>query len=702
MMSEQKKLKPKTTDINKILTNGAKAITKRKARSQSSSRSLANRFSESNYFSNRVLKKQDIAALIMGKKGKLKSSIATSDHLKNSNWQQDIQSEQETGAEDEDNSEFFSYTSSKAFHKRKLTYDKVLSCEIAVERVKNSHLYFKYIPMIKEQYEQILNTEIKNQYLTRFEKLNRCITSSQTVEEKYKLCKFFRRHKELNTTLWEYASIPPEFNFEEAENNEEDFRLTLSDLNSLHDTDKEYYSDQLLACSMLSETILPKSRSNSNTDIHTEVKVEKVIENNQCYSSSDLELDMTGIYEIEDSDDGMSEPLFPQANTITQGIGSSVSEGVTTTFSEKSNLPFRVYNDTNDDIIVTNVTETKNKIFQTPSKCNSNTSNVSKASITKDNYTSEEIIEIIEIPGTPSPQNDRLSLRLLSKDLTDATDTYSNIQQINDDELFYRRQKQDFSKLSLKELKKQMDDWGFKPCRSRAENIEILNSCNVYLPIQKAMPSLKHGQQRTAKDPSEVGEILGEITNTHTNTTKKLPKTIRQIEALSTGDLKSLVVSFGFKPVRSRTEMIELVKECCLKDNCKMPKGSLNHIKKTSINSEKSTANSTISSSSGNSPAGTLVESVYSAETTQVDLESPSQVLETEDLDGKISQRISEALKTQEYFNEIWVKILTYQPLDLEEFCKSLNTRLTMYLSTKFVREWCDKHGITTTTANSK
>lgn len=712
MMMSEKKPKSKAKDINTILTNGARAIKKRKARPQSSSRSLANRFSESNYFKNSVLNKQDVAALIMGKKGKLKSSNLTPEHLKNLNWQHDSQSEQEATAEDEDSSMLLSFSSSRAFSKRRRIRDNVLSCEQAVERVKNSKLYFKYIPMIKEQYEQRLNTDIKDQYLTRFEKLRNCpSTLSQTDDEKSDLCKLFLRHKELNTSLWEYASIPPEFNFENIDNDAEDFRLKLSDLKTLHDTDKEYYSEQLIACST---PLIPSLLEDSSPkQEHTEIKVEEIIEKNQHYNSSDSEFDMTGIFEIEDSDDGISEPLFPHLST--QYAESLVSEDVlintSTTFStmffEKSNSPVKVYNDMDDDIIVTSVMESKNSKLQTPPRDNNITSNISKTNTMKD-FSAEDIIEIVEIPGTPSPQYDRLSLGLISKDplSSSSTDTSLSLQQVNNDKLFYQRQKQDFSKLSLKELKKQMDDWGFKPCKSRAENIEILNSCNVYLPLKKPAASLEQDKQSTTIGLSDNINILGEITNTHTSTStnkpKKIPRTARQIEALSTGELKNMIDLFGFRPVRSRSEMIERLKECCLKDTGNMPKGSLNSIKRSSIRSGASTPDSIISSPKINSSVSTLVESIDSAGTTQVENDNPSEVVETEDLDGKISRRISEALKTQEYFNDIWVKILTYQPLDLEEFCKFLNTKLTMYLSTKFVREWCDKHGITTTTANNK
>lgn len=79
---------------------------------------------------------------------------------------------------------------------------------------------------------------------------------------------------------------------------------------------------------------------------------------------------------------------------------------------------------------------------------------------------------------------------------------------------------------------------------------------------------------------------------------------------------------------------------------------------------------------------------------------SSSIAVETDvQLDLKIAQRISETLINNELALPYWNKILTFQPLNVDEFCSFLNQLLSMNLTPKYIRDWCDRHGVTTTQA---
>lgn len=286
---------------------------------------------------------------------------------------------------------------------------------------------------------------------------------------------------------------------------------------------------------------------------------------------------------------------------------------------------------------------------------------------------------------TPSAERTPSNHVLSQHDLNIATNP-------SKDKNMYKKQKMDFSKFTTKELRDQLKSWGFKSCKSRADMLELLDSCNVYSPISTTKylktltlssttnrPNLYRNNPLDSPTPSILNGSAtrsfsvysgSTLENTALENLKKLPSDKKDLKKLSVKDLRKLVDSFGFGAVKTKRQMIELLEGCYTQLTDREQDG-------------RAISSSDIPSQNMNT----------SDKSSSIAVETDVQ------LDLKIAQRISETLINNELALPYWNKILTFQPLNVDEFCSFLNQLLSMNLTPKYIRDWCDRHGVTTTQA---
>lgn len=194
----------------------------------------------------------------------------------------------------------------------------------------------------------------------------------------------------------------------------------------------------------------------------------------------------------------------------------------------------------------------------------------------------------------------------------------------------------DFDTMTTPQLRDQLDKWGFKPVKTRKAMINLLKSCSVYSKDVSAVPS-----QETP--PTSVDVLPTEF---------QVPVTA--IDEMSTGELKKLMARLGIKHNGSRSGMVEIASK--LYPNPALPGAQ-----------ETSDTN--------------LVGSIPKT------------------LEQNISSQISRFLKEDTSINSLWTRILCYDPIGLNELCDFLESKAGIKFDVKFVRNWCDKHGVTTTAA---
>lgn len=121
--------------------------------------------------------------------------------------------------------------------------------------------------------------------------------------------------------------------------------------------------------------------------------------------------------------------------------------------------------------------------------------------------------------------------------------------------------------------------------------------------------------------------------------------------SMTTADLRKLIKSWGFKPVRSRDKMLQLVH-------------------------------------SANYPS-------------QSDSD-PTKAIDQDGIKKLLFKRISYEIKTNPSAKVWWYKILFYEPLVIEKFTDFINKDLGIQLTIDMIKDWCDYTGVTFTYEKAK
>lgn len=243
-----------------------------------------------------------------------------------------------------------------------------------------------------------------------------------------------------------------------------------------------------------------------------------------------------------------------------------------------------------------------------------------------------EDIEVIEIPESPYGsccesedlfQSIQNAAQRFSDTLGDTTqDHYKQISQ--------SPAPPDFEKMSTRELKLQLDNWGFKPVKTRKKMIELLQSCKV------------------TKEPRPQLE-------TNSSVLIPVPNIANQMDNPPIRKVTSKVPSTQFADISDRTANDVR--------NCYPPSG------------------------------GEVDIAAVGGDNREADGDSIT----------NIWAQISAHLKSdQNTINSIWTRILCYEPVPLDELCTFLNTKMNKKMKPAFVRNWCDSHGVTTTMKNDR
>ncbi|VVT46956.1 uncharacterized protein SAPINGB_P001471 [Magnusiomyces paraingens] len=701
------------------------------------------------------------------------------------------------------NSPFLYFYDSKLFKESsKLLFKNILSPEEAVKRIKLARLRFPFIKISRSYCERQINKTLPEIYPG--------ILFNQDVKEedgnKTKLYSQFRRtlyiaensnkrkycyFERPNVTMCEYDHLPPS-------------SFTIQDVEILHGADKEYFESQLKT--------LAKEEEEARESKHRLEEQRKMEEET----------------EIEDSEPEYFQPLsynLSNSDDEIEPISSSVYEPEPLVWPKRTKTEIQNMQSDGDMVEIIDYTSDVEIIDCAPTTRISVPTKQIENNATLIDRDDDESIEIIEIPESPmafkidslfseKQVNDLIKAQLadgcetqhVPEEVEEAKQSTNILQQksvnlltqkqpSNNNQL-YQKKKRDFTKMTTIELRKQVDDWGFKPCRSRMEMIKLLDSCNVYSPIPGSVLAQTMSRKENVHLDIDHGFQSKSFSEDMVQTIKQLPKHKKDLENLSTGDLKELLYIYGFKPVKGRSRILEILRECYNTSDAittsteTTPENFENNpLNKTTVsNIDNKESNTTLTSidtntyhetpievsipysnistnisisnfgekfsnaaliSDDSSNVSAIQENIESEGDTHISTlekiptkelrelikrygfkpvrnrsrmiellkdcygKSPTPASFTEDkitfnsnsdkaLDIEISRRISTAFLTEDFAKDIWTKILTYEPLNLDEICGFLEEKLGMKLEHKFVREWCDQHGVTTTVAEER
>lgn len=689
------------------------------------------------------------------------------------------------------------------------TFDKILDPEEAAERIKNFKVSFFFIQESDEYYEKRMSVSISELYSTNkniysvFLNQERGVNGEKEIDvedarnviiidplsssskpidraqiKRHRAC-YFQQPK---VSLWEYSHLPPP-------------GFTQSDAEVLHKNDYEYYHDQYVN-NRNNNQMLVDSESDNATDVEEfEGEIPSSIYEPEPLSYSKNrgkllsglskvhEIPLLGnvnIVSISDSDSEADYSRNSLIDLVTPLRSRNSAQESMNLRSKSSNHISGLTNIPHDNISTRDIPENREDLNNDESLCEDS---------------EVEIIMIPESPTAASPAplaSDKIWSNLLSTE-------FSSISEKG----LYQKRKRDFTKFTTEELKVQVDKWGFKSPRSRTGMIDLLDSCVVLSPMQRDLKSSRKENSGNKYNGNTNGFDESPIKSTKSCLNKAippmddggifwgLPKTKRDLDKMSTGDLKILLDKCNLKPVKSRLKAIEILKGCyneisgALTTRNKKNGGNNMNNKDDSdediveISDERtklfglaSTTTTTSPSSlfpfpseleggetSKFTPLSTIISNEESKEQSKDVISEPSITMNDKDnmkkptkktvgnrrnrkprpkendngaqsdtitntnisleesrreecsstkkqgksiskLDSETSLRISRILKADDYDSRrLWLKVLTYEPLNLDDFCNFLNNKLQMNLNTKCVREWCDQHGVTTTVA---
>ena len=177
--------------------------------------------------------------------------------------------------------------------------------------------------------------------------------------------------------------------------------------------------------------------------------------------------------------------------------------------------------------------------------------------------------------------------------------------------------------------------------RTRKAMIELLESCNVVVePVERA---------------TQESQAIVELPDL----------TLQVVDKMSTGEMKKTLSKLGIKHSGSRSQMTSIL---------------VSWSQSRSDNLSNDVGSNTKASKRGN--------------VTEI----------ADSVNNNLSKKILEAIKMEHEkhsVNSLWTRMLCYEPISLDELAAYLETKLAVKLDDKFLRSWCDAHGVTTTTVNS-
>lgn len=153
---------------------------------------------------------------------------------------------------------------------------------------------------------------------------------------------------------------------------------------------------------------------------------------------------------------------------------------------------------------------------------------------------------------------------------------------------------------------------------------------------------------KSCKVYAEPQQAIPDVSNDNNDAAPcNLPPVSDSIDAMSTGELKKIMGRIGIKHDGSRSRMIDIIKKCY------------------------------------SSPEKDKTDDFESMDST---------------MRSNIAVRISEHIKQdKDSVSSIWVRILCFEPIGLDELSVFLEARMDIKFDPKFLRNWCDSHGVTTT-----
>jgi hypothetical protein len=553
-------------------------------------------------------------------------------------------------------------------------YNNVMSPAVGVNILKNLELAFPFVPKTTRSHERLRTTEeLVEQYKVEF---NDLIETKKIDEEAKKktYCLFaYNRPKMHRLKLWKLSQLPP-------------ITYTAADVLELHKEDNQYYNLRFVQRRTLSNSaiVTDEETHGLNHNFGSTVTSREDETENDDSMEKDYPVDASVNDSFEDMDDSV---IITMENSNTSLITTKFTQNgcmgdvITFDSSPANSPPARFQNPCSlldlsprheiaflsprpSKLLATSPSDpiTVLSIPETPSLSEKLTESLSPFPTVP-----VETVEVIEIPESPIAENDdfnshfkiiehaaakfglqNTSPQTVASSLTMPSPVHGNNRKSYNSS--NKSEKQDFSKLSTPQLREQMDKWGFKPVRTRKAMIELLESCNVVVePVEKAI-----------EEEQAVEEVLPDLT-------------LQVVDKMSTGEMKKTLSKLGIKHSGSRSQMTSILVSWSQNRNG-------NH-----GDSMDSCNDSTSSSNSRANKHGKV-----------------SQIVES--VNSNLSEKILEAIKMEHEkhsVNSLWTRMLCYEPISLDELVAYLESTLAVKLDDKFVRSWCDAHGVTTTTVNS-
>lgn len=544
-------------------------------------------------------------------------------------------------------------------------YNNVMSPAVGVKVLENLELAFPFVPKTTRSHKRLRTSEeLTEQYKVEFNDL----VEKKKIKEKTKenaCCLFAYNNPKLHRlNLWKLSQLPP-------------ITYTATDCLALHKEDKQYYNLRFVqkrSSSNLATVTDEETHSLNHNFGLTVATQDEIVPENRDSVEKDYPMDASVSDSFEEMDDSV---IITMENSNTPSITTKFTQNdcmgdvITLDSSPANSLPASsqarcslldlsprhgipplsprhsalLTTSPSDPITVLSIPETPPPIEELPES----PSPFPNVPI--------ETVEVIEIPESPIAENDdfdshfsiiehaaakfglrNTSPKTLVPSLTMPSLVHGNSKKSSSSS---KSEKQDFSKLTTPQLREQMDKWGFKPVRTRKAMIELLESCNVVVePVQRA---------------TQESQAIVELPDL----------TLQVVDKMSTGEMKKTLSKLGIKHSGSRSQMTSIL---------------VSWSQSRSDNLSNDVGSNTKASKRGN--------------VTEI----------ADSVNNNLSKKILEAIKMEHEkhsVNSLWTRMLCYEPISLDELAAYLETKLAVKLDDKFLRSWCDAHGVTTTTVNS-
>lgn len=544
-------------------------------------------------------------------------------------------------------------------------YNNVINPAVGAKILENAELAFPFIPKTTRSIERLRTSEeLINQYKVDFNDLIPVKDTDKTAQKTIHCSFVYNRPKTRQINLWQLSQLPP-------------ITFTNTDIIDLHQGDNNYYNLTFFQKRCFSTigiaSVDEKTCDSDNilTSLETsrkerQVEQDDIIEDysmNASVNDPFDEMDDSVIITMENNNNNNNTIIDNERtqnascdNIIT--IDSSPTKISPLKPSQKSLIQPELSQDSQPYSIFPGTyksPESSALIIGSPSNCFNiqsipeihSPANFSKSTLPTYHTTPVETVEIIEIPESPIAVDDdfdthfniiqHAASKFGLQNTSSEVKTTFNIP-IAAHSNSKSSQKQNFSKFTTPQLRDQMDKWGFKPVRTRKAMIKLLESCNVLVePVNKELEQADFDKEM----PSNL--------------------TVQVVDKMSTGDMKKTLTKLGIKHNGSRSQMTSIL---------------------LSWSQSRNGTHSKIAIETHQDHVSEVIDSVS----------------------NNLSDKIMKAIKMDHEkhdSNSIWTRMLCYEPISLDELLAYLEERLDIKLDDKFVRSWCDAHGVTTTTVNS-